>query len=329
MLKKILRTSLFLFYLFFNTFLTADCMSSVEFALGWRRDNLHWKANRLHESCVDARVASHIEFEDINMYTAHAKAKWADTAYYIRLSADYGLNDKGRAEEKFKIKSSLFSDILSTHVSSPIKRRSEFYDFTGAVGYPFLVADCCLMIVPLVGVSFHRQRIRVRDDEESCFCFSFSSSNLFYPSSSPTPSSSSDDLDPFSDSSATNVASLFGLSPCHRTSTYRFTWWGPFAGLDIAVALDPCWTLFGEFEGHFFDRNHQKRKSNTAVSFVDHFHGKSWAYGFNGTIGTTFCMGDCWFATLAIDYRFMKSKQHHNQLLWKSAGANISVGYIF
>lgn len=320
-----------------NSIAFADCTQSFEFGVGWRRDDLRWRANRLHESSVDAQVASHIHFEDINMYTAHAKGRWADSEYYVRLSAEYGLSDKGRAEEVFKIKSSLFdelstgSDILRTSVSSPIKRRSEFYDFTGAVGYPFLVAGDCLMIVPLVGASFHRQRIRVKDDEESSFdsYFSFSSENVFFPTSDPILSSSSDEGDPFSSSSASNVASLFGISPERRTSVYRFTWWGPFAGVDIAWALDPCWTLFGEFEGHFLDRCHQKRKSHTAVSFVDHFHGKRWSYGFNGCVGTAFCMGDCWYATLVIDFKFMKSDQHYDELLWKSAGVNINLGCVF
>ncbi|MBA3722680.1 MAG: hypothetical protein H0W88_09810 [Parachlamydiaceae bacterium] len=316
-----------------------ECFQSVEFGLGWRRDDLKWKANRMEESSGSAVASSHINFKDIEMYTAHGKAKWAGSEYYIRLSADYGISDKGRAKDKFRLDaSSLFSSEVGAHVSDPVKRRSEFYDFSGAVGYPLTFCECRLLAVPLIGFSYHRQRIRVkhRRHERSSFTSDFSldsSSNPFDATSTSdlfSSSSSSSEFNPFSDDSVSQLASLIGFHPKKRTSNYRFTWYGFYIGTDIAYALDSCWTIFTELEYHFYDRCHRKRKSFTAVDFVDEYHSEGIAHGFNGTIGTTFAMGSCWFSTIAVDFKWWKSNgKKQDSLQWKSTGINITLGYMF
>ena len=268
------------------------CCSSVDCSVGWRRDHLDWKARRLDSSYVSGRANSRIHFKDIDSYTLSAKARWAGTAYYIRCSAEYGLTDKGRARERFNIHSPYLYYPISVDTSDRIKRRSEVYDFDGAVGYPFVFCDCRLNIVPLIGFSFHRQHLRVKDDHEfscysscssssssDCGCcsssdssscshhsscsefFDYHSSDSFFVSSS-NPFRDSPSSDPFEKpSSDPNIASALGLGTQHRTSNYRFTWYGFYLGTDIAYALDPCWTLYTELEFHFLDRCHRKRKS--------------------------------------------------------------------
>lgn len=310
----------------------AMCHQSVEVGVGWRRDNLKWRVKGLglDESCVDAKVFSHILFKEIDMYMISGKARWIDCGYYIRLAADYGRSEKGRAHEHFKIESPLLlaarSGELSTHESNRIKRRSEAYNFNGAVGYPFTFYCCRLNVVPLIGYSYHRQRLRVKRHSEGCyssFCknFSLSSVNPFLiPSSDPLGDSSDSSccnssyscFNPFSSGSCSSesIASLLGFSAKRRTSVYRFTWFGPFLGVDLAYALDPCWTLFTELEYHLLDRCNRKRKSNTAVDFVDDYHAKGKAYGFNGTFGTTFYIANCWYSTIAVEYKCWRSTSH-------------------
>lgn len=325
-----------------------DCCTNAEIGIGWRRDNLHWKLDHLQEytSYFDASVNSHIEFEKIDMYTAYAKIKWIGEAYYIRLSAQYGTTEKGRAEENFKMSSDLLGGTVHVHTNDPIKRRSEVYDFNGAVGYPFILDHYRLNVTPLIGFSFHRQHLRVKQEEYSSHSFVVDSHNPFgfdsyssYHSSSNrfsgSYSSSSSILnpffipDPFSDESDPTIASALGLSPFHRTSTYRFTWYGFYAGVDIAYALDPCWTLFTELEWHFYDNCHRKRHSNTGVFFVDRYHQKHTAYGFNGTVGAVWLLGACWYATATVDFKYWISDDRHDSLKWKSVGTNLALGYIF
>lgn len=334
--------------------LMADCCQSTEISVGWRRDQLEWKTHHLDSSYIPGHANSRIHFTDINSYTLSAKAKWVDAAYYIRLSAEYGLTDKGRAHEIFQIKSPYLYYPIEVKTSDPIKRRSEVYDFNGAVGYPFTFLCSRLYVVPLIGFSFHRQHLRVKEHEHSYSVTSSSSSStysptyseFYYPSSSSeffafhsssdffvsssNPFVSSPYSNPFSSSSDSNIASELGLSNPHRTSTYRFTWYGFYAGADIAYALDSNWTLFSELEIHFLDNCHRKRHSWTGVYFVDEYHKKGWAYGFNGVVGVTYCLSCSWYTTLNIDFRWWETDStKHDDLEWKMVGAKIGLGYMF
>lgn len=313
--------------------LAESCSQSVEFGVGWRRDNLNWKLKNLESSYISADVDSHLRFKDLDMYTVYGKAKWIGEAFYVRLSADYGLTDKGRAKERFHIDSPYFYDDITVFTSDPVKRRSEVYDFDGAVGYPFVFNNCCLNIIPLIGFSFHRQHLRVKSKED---CSSCSSSYFSIDSSSSSSSSYSTDpfaytvsSNPFSSPSDPRIASSIGLSTDRETSSYRFTWYGFYLGTDIAYALDSCWTLYGEFEGHFLNRCHRKRDSITGVYFVDDYHHEGWAYGFNVNIGTTVSMSNCWYATFSIDYKWWKGHSSRDELHWQSVGANAALAYSF
>lgn len=169
------------FFTFINTLLFScvsaaccqgSCQQSVDVSLGWRRDTLKWDMDGLDASCIPGCVDSRILFKDVDSYTISGKAKWVDTFYYIRLSGEYGLTDKGRARERFRIDSPLLYFPIDVHTSDPVKRRSEVYDFNIAAGYPFTVNICCsrLKVVPLIGFSFHRQHLRVKQDRESSIC---------------------------------------------------------------------------------------------------------------------------------------------------------------
>lgn len=337
-----------------------DCCQSVECSVGWRRDDLKWRLRDIDSSYIPARVKSKIDYKDIESYTLSAKARWVGSAYYIRLSAEYGLSEKGRAEEKFKIKSYYLRDSIGVETDNPVKRRSEVYDFDGAVGYPLTFFCCRLNIIPLIGFSFHRQHIRVKEREFSCCpssCTSFSSqscscdgydcydcsrpdhsclrffenhpsSSFFVESSNPfvsTPSS-----DPFqSSSSDPKIASALGLATPNRTQNYRFTWYGVYLGADIAYALDCCWTLYSQIEFHFLDRAHRKRKSWTGVDFVDEYHKETWAYAYNAVLGTTYAFGTCWYSMVEVNFNWWKGHAKKDELHWKTTGGKIGLGYIF
>lgn len=327
----------------------STCCQSADVEIGWRRDSLNWKTDCLHSSYIPGHVDDRIHFTDINSYTLSAQTKWVSSDYYIRLSAEYGLTDKGRAHERFKIKSPYLLFPIDVETSNRIKRRSEVYDFDAAVGYPLAFFCNRLSFIPLIGFSFHRQHLRVKQNKRSCSsssyfdsynrspcCFSsdscdsdsssafcVSASNPFrdFPSSNPFSSSSS--------SSDTRIASRLGLRNPHRTDNYRFTWYGFYVGADIAFALDNCWTLFWDTEYHFLDNCHRKRKSWTGVSFVDSYHRKGFAYGFNNIVGVTYYMANCWYTILSVDFNWWKAHSKHDELHWKKVGAKIGLAYVF
>lgn len=345
---------------FVSSPLMADSCPSIDVSVGWRRDSLDWKTSHLDSSYVSGRAKSDILFKDINSYTLSGEARWVDSFYYIRFSGEYGFTDKGRAHERFRINSPYLYYPIEVHTNDPIKRRSEVYDFNGAVGYPFSFFCSRLALVPLIGFSFHRQHLRVKADRRCCqsssSCSSSSYSSYYDSSSSSSccsrcssscnscssESSSSEFCvcssnpfistpcsDPFSSESDPNIAHELGLCTHHRTSMYRFTWYGFYVGADLSYALDYGWTLFSELEFHFLDRCHRKRKSWTGVYFVDDYHKEGWAYGFNGVIGATYVICNCWYTTLGVDFRWWKSDDKHDDLTWKMVGAKIGLGYMF
>lgn len=298
---------------------------TLEIGVGWRRDNLDWKVTDMEGGDSDylTGVDSHIRFDDIDMYTISGKLRFLGCHYYVRLSGSYAHSYKGQAKEHFVIDNPcLFKcDTISIHTNNNIKRRSEFYDFNLAVGYPFLFCNCKLSLVPLIGYAYDRQRIRVSQEHDSSSSFSIDSSYNVFCSN---PSS-----DPFDSSSSSEIASALGIHNHHDSASYRFSWYGPFAGIDLLYNLDNCWTLYGEFQGHFLNQVHRKRKSNTGVHFVDHYHHTGSAYGFDGNVGTCFLLCDEWYCNIDVDYKWWKGDSKHDKLEWDSIGVNVSLGVMF
>lgn len=323
------------------------CCQSVDVEIGWRRDSLDWKLSDLESSYVSGEVKDRILFKDINSYTISGQAKWVASSYYVRLSAEYGTTDKGRAREHFNIDSPLFYSPISVETSDPIKRRSEVYDFDAALGYPLEFCNCRLSVIPLIGFSFHRQHLRVKHEREcssgSCSYNDNSSDSSFSSSSFSSCSSSSSSFlvdcsnpfishqseNPFSSPTDPEIANELGLIAPHETSNYRFTWYGFYVGADIAYALDNCWTLFWDTEFHFLDNCHRKRDSLTGVYFVDDYHEKGYAYGFNNVVGITYYIANCWYTTLSVDFNWWKADSKHDELHWKKVGAKIGFAYSF
>lgn len=322
-----------------------DVINSLEIGLGWRRDTIDWKIKHMHQSQIDAEVDSHIFFKDINYYTIDAKVHSVGSEYYFRASAYYGLSDKGRAKERFQLTTPLYDigELSAFHTDERIKRRSEVYDFSGAIGYPFTFCCCRLMVAPLIGFSFHRQHIRSKRNEsiysDSSFVYERSGveaipySSFEVDSSNPFDFSySSSDFansDPFSSPSPVDIASELGLSVEKRTSPYRFTWYGFYTGADIYYALDSYWTIFSQTEFHFLNRCHRKRKSLTGVFFVDDYHHEGFAYGFDQKVGVNFEVGSCYYASICVDYKWWKGHCNHDTMHWDSVGVNVALGYAY
>lgn len=299
---------------------------SADIEIGWRRDHLKWKLSDLHSSHGCGKAKENILFKDINSYTISGQVKWVSSAYYVRLSGEYGLSDKGRAHEHFKIDSPLLCDSISVDTSNPIKRRSEVYDFDGAVGYPFTFFNCRLSVIPLIGFSFHRQHLRVKTPDS---CDSYGSYSSHFGVANDNAFIGFNRNDPFASSSDANIAQALGLRNPHGTDSYRFTWYGFYLGADTAFALDTCWTLFWNTEFNFFDNCHRKRKSWTGVYFVDDYHEKGSAYGFNNVVGVNYSICNDWYGTLSVDFNWWKAHSKHDTLEWKKVGAKIGLAYAF
>lgn len=284
---------------------------SLEIGGGWRRDNSTWKVRDLRGSSSGSVLGidnsnSRLEFEDVEMYTVNGRARFVSDAYYIRLEADYGWTDKGRAEEHLNVSDSLYSYFAS--LNNAVKRRSEVYDFSAAFGYP-IMPPCYrrLEFAPLVGFSFHRQQYRVKNELRP------------------------DQILPLELEELSRCPSSLSFNSCGDLvylSHHRFTWYGPFVGFDFAFALNCDWSLWAEMEYHY-GRCNRKRSSEVGVHALDHYHFTDYAHGFNGTIGTNILFCDDWFGGLYVDWKSWVSADHDDSLDWKSIGATATIGYIF
>jgi len=345
---KIRHLFILLWTISFFTQLSATCIQSADIQVGWRRDDLDWNVRNLDSSYISATGKSRIRFKDMESYTVSGKLRWVGSEYYIRLSAEYGLSFKGNAKERFKLYSSLFDSYdVTVFTNNGMRRDNEVYDFNGAVGYPFAFYCNRLAVIPMLGFSYHRQRILVKQPgyESSSYYTScpssysdyssfWSDNSQFFPKSysdSSNPFDRSFSANPFRSSSSSTIASALGLRNYRRTQNYRFTWYGFYLGLDVAYALDSCWTLFGEFEGHFANRCHRKRKSWTGVYFIDRFHNKGWAWGLNAIVGTTYSLSNDWYTIITVDYKWRQSHTHHerDRLYWNSVGIKWGLGYMY
>lgn len=283
---------------------------SIEFGMGWRKDDLYWKIHNLRGDSSGSVLAldntnSRMEFEDVEMYTVNGRAKFVSDAYYIRFEADYGWTDKGRAEEHLNVSDSLHSFFAS--LNNGIKRRSEVFDFSGAVGYPFMACNRRFEFIPLVGFSFHRQQLRVKNELDGFQILPLELEEI------------SDCASPVSFNSCGDLVYL---------SHHRISWYGPFVGIDLAVALNCDWSLWGEFEYHF-GRCHRKRESQFGVHALDHYRWTDYAHGFDGTAGTTILFCDDWFGGIYVDFKYWKSSDSDDKIDWKSVAISATLGYLY
>lgn len=333
----------------------ADCVGSFELGVGWRRDQIKWNLHQFESSRLDINSHARRHFKDLNFYTAQAKVQLISNCYYIRLSADYGLSDKGRLHNHVELETPLLKRLggdVDLFFNKHVKRRSEVYDFSGAVGYPLTFCCNTIDVIPLIGFSFHRQRLRVESFEFESFFSLFDSSGSSDDSlrdrhrrdhhggrdhvdpvdidlcDSSSFSSESGDCHLHLEGRDAEIARL--LKSRRHGEGYRFTWYSPYIGADIFWALDPYWTLFAQLEGHFYGSCHRKQNFE-GILFRDEYHSTGMALGFNGKVGAIVCVDDCWFYNITVDFRAWNSncRNFDDRMQWRSAGVNVGVGYIF
>ena len=323
-IKKI-ATNTFLYVTLLQTTLIANCdIQTFELGLECRRDDIHLETNKSNSNyCYGkTKACSDIHFKDIDIYALTGRLRFMGQRYYVAINGSYGVSQKGRSNEEFSISNRylFYKDHYNLHENSRIKKRSEFYDFDLVAGYPINFCGCKFSIIPLVGYGFSRQQISVNRNKHSCHCFKIDSScNEFC-------SSSIDN--PFESSSSSGIARQLGI--CQKgDSKYRFSWYGPLAGLNLLLSLDNCWSLYADAKWHFLCRAHQKRDSKTGVTFMDNYHSTKSAYGFDGLIGTYVTLCEDWYSTMEVRWKIFNSNHKNDDLSWNSISASLSIGYLF
>lgn len=284
----------------FTTVCSADCQTTFEIGVGYRRDFTKWDANTT--DLVGDQLSSKLRLKDQDIVLIDARARVVEDWFYFRAKADYGWICNGKIDEKFT-EIDLLGEEFDIHLDNKVKNgKSNVVDVIGAIGYPF--EFCCgdFMVAPVVGYAYHYQHYDVDADD------------FVFTSTPPVP------LVPTEDN--------------HGKLTTK--WYGPLIGVDLFWRVDECWNLWGEFQ-YIFAQCSRKRGTNIGFFGFDDFHKSTSANGFDGSVGADYFFCCDWYAGLSVDFSFWRSKKTHTDtafkvgdtLHWDSVGVNLNVGYLF
>jgi hypothetical protein len=282
-----------------NSKVEAD--TSVQFGIGYRSDDINWRVQAPEE--VSPKTETHLNFRDIEIFTLQGKLKGVcgDCVYY-RADGQYGWILDGTVRESGQFATTSQPDCGTTIVFGSTHndiKRNYVADFNIAVGYPLQQCWCpCLQVVPTLGFGYDTQRLRQKHHDRF------------------------DDRLP-------HDCSPLDSDHHEGHSKYRFTFWGPFVGLDLALCHQECWNLYTELQYHFGTRARRERNSHIGDEFFDHYERTKRAYGVSLKFGSTYAFNCNLFADAYVTYKRFTSHQHHDSLSWRSIGIALDLGYIF
>lgn len=188
--------------------------ADITVTAGKRVDNLDWSiAGVIFGNQVN--VLSELTWRDLESYQLKARARLYLDRVYLRGYASYAFIVSGENQD-----SDYAGNDRTLEFSRSINRSDSgnLWDISGGAGYPFRFAPAggTLHIIPIAGLSYHRQDLRLTDGFQSI------ATPPFTPGAGPFP----------------------GLN-----STYSASWLGPWAGFDISYAYKRL-TVLGSFEYH-------------------------------------------------------------------------------
>lgn len=109
---------------------------------------------------------------------------------------------------------------------------------------------------------------------------------------------------------------------------YRFSWWGPWVGIDMEYWSDVDWILIGQVEYHF-NRNYRKRITSIGVKGLDGHQNSVNGQGINIKIGYQcfFCKEFYW----GLDgyYSYWSACTRHDKLSRRVRAVEFFAGYEF
>lgn len=169
MLKSVLKYAT-LFATTLTALCSADCQTTFEVGVGYRRDFTKWDTKTTD---IDGtKISSSIRFKDQDIFLVDAKAKMIEDWFYFRADADFGWLTAGKAHDKISI-TNMLGNTFASHDDNSLKKGSHVADVTAALGYPF--EFCCgdFIIAPVVGYAYRYQRIETREEALTTADFRF------------------------------------------------------------------------------------------------------------------------------------------------------------
>ncbi len=216
--------------------------------------------------------------------------------YYVRMYADWGRIHNGEGHlDGFanepgtgSISGSSISDEKYLHFSRIKNKtnRGSVMDFSGAVGYQFRSNGRRCILTPLLGFSYHHQKLEFHHGKQVIDLF-----------------------DPFP---------VLGDIPDLHVM-YKPRWYGPFIGIDWEVQVDvPCVLIYGSAEYHW-TQYRTTASWNFSDTFINNFNQNSNGHGLiiNGGISQKL-QCDIWITAFATYRNFQAKRGKHKTVSSKN-----------
>jgi hypothetical protein len=223
---------------------------------------------------------------------------------YARAYGDYGwiLDKKIRETDSFGL--IVPPETIVTTVTENNSNKGHVGDFSLGLGNHFQLMAKRLTIAPMVGFGYHTQQMRTKGSDKvvnELAALGVNASQL----------------------------TAIGFVPTSGGSKYRTSWWGPWVGVDFYYNTCCQWLLFGEFEYYFASRCNVKRNSNIGVGFFDDYHKTNSMRGWRSRLGSSYFFACNLYASLDINYQYLKSHHAKHHFTWHSIGIGANLGYAY
>jgi hypothetical protein len=276
---------------------------------GYRTDDLDWNiADDINGE--NPNILSELTWKDLNVWQLQAEGN-VDIAndtfpwfsIYLKGMAGYGWIIDGRNRD-----SDYATDGNSIEESRSINDADDgsVLDLSIAIGPHLSSKDSCWSIIPLLGYSYHEQRLTMTDGQQII-----------------PPSGAFDGLD----------------------STYETEWSGPWIGVDIAYLPVSKWTFTANIEYHWVDYSAEadwnlRDDFQHPKSFEHEADGDGWAAG----VGVNYSLNEhlsvglngdylSWKADSGIDRLYLENGSvvdtRLNEVNWKSTSLSVSLDWAF
>jgi len=308
----------------------ADDDSFLALGMAYRLDALDWNINGAgNPTGSEPNILSELEWRDLDIMQLKAELIGSNaTGFYFRGLAAYGWVLDGENQD-----SDYAGDNRSLEFSRSLSDTdgSTVLDVSGGLGYTFFLGENDdIRFIPIVGYSYHQQRLRMRNGNQKVW--STANALIYDPDTVGGPA-----LGPFS-----------GLN-----ASYDSNWSGPWLGFDMQMDLQDSSMLFERVEGHlasYYGKANWNLRDDFAhpVSFEHEANGRGWVLELGWrdqpsrhywTWGVTASL-QSWTTDAGIDRTFFVdpappcngncySESGLNEVNWSSRSINVTLSKAF
>ncbi|MDT8383917.1 MAG: hypothetical protein RRB22_05840 [Gammaproteobacteria bacterium] len=301
----------------------AEAEATAALSLGYRLDALDWSIDGAGNPVgSEPNILSELEWRDTEIVQLKAELVGTNRAgFYFRGSAALGRSFDGENQD-----SDYAGDNRTLEFSRSLNdtNGSEVLDLGGGLGYTFFLGvDQAIRLVPMVGYSYHQQRLRMRNGNQ--VLWDADNAAIYDPGIVSGPP-----LGPFA-----------GLD-----SSYEAHWFGPWLGVDLRMDLAGGSAVFARVEAHqatYFAQADWNLRDDFAhpVSFEHEADGRGWVLElgwqalpsrYQWTWGVTLSLQD-WTTNSGTDRTFFAdntfSEGRLNGANWSSRSLSIGLNKAF